>query len=295
MGKMKNDMQENNPLLQVYMKILPVTILAIAAIFVLVKVISGILAPDQLVLNVTYRDYEEGAMLQNPIRIAKDPAFEEEVKLQSDKKKSFLDILVLFEATAEKPAELAELDAQLMPEEVEEPENGTYTFTYEKVKLPKTVYWKAPVWWHPVKTEGTLTAPLKIGEKIELTEDLGPIASGSASFEITGIETTKISTGIFNITVNMTSSDHAAPSNVKLVMGEEVFNEWDGSTELSYDAENGFADRTLVFRYNRSLKDDISDLLEDAVIVVEEITAHREFNDAELTSNIDGVELICVE
>ena len=58
MGKMKDEMQENNPLLQVYMTILPLTVLAVAVIFLLVKLISGMIAPDQLILNAKYHDYQ---------------------------------------------------------------------------------------------------------------------------------------------------------------------------------------------------------------------------------------------
>ena len=63
MGKMKDEMQENNPLLQVYMKILPLTVLAVAVIFLLVKLISGRIAPVQLILNAKYHDFEKGAVL----------------------------------------------------------------------------------------------------------------------------------------------------------------------------------------------------------------------------------------
>ena len=105
----------------------------------------------------------------------------------------------------------------------------------------------------------------------------------------------KISTGIFNINVSMTAAGDVVPSKVKLIMGEEVLQEWDGSSELTYDADNGFADRTLVFRYNRSLIDDISELLETAVVEVEEYTVCREFKDVEFTTNMDGLEIVVVE
>ncbi len=288
MGKMKDEMQENNPLLQVYMKILPVTVAAVAVIFILVKVISGLIAPDQLVLTAKYHDFEEGAVLQTPIRVAKDAEFEKEVKSLTEKKSGFMDILVFLEGTAAgEPVE--------EEDEAAEPENGTYTFTFENTKLPETIYIKNPEWWYPVNTEGNMTAPLKVGEKIDLLKDMGPLACGEAAFEITGIETVKISTGIFNINVTMTAAGESVPSDVKLIMGDEVFEEWDGSSELTYDNETGFADRTLVFRYNRSLRDDISDLVDDAVVVVQEYTVRRVFTEGEITSNIEGLEIVEVQ
>ena len=292
MGKMKDDMKENNPLLQVYMKIIPATVAAVAAIFLLVKLISGMIAPDQLVLTATYKDYAEGAVLQTPIRVAKDAAFEKEVKSLTEKKSGFMDILVFLEGNAEKPEELAELDALENPVEEELPENGTYTFSYENTKLPDTIYVKAPLWWYPVDTEGMMTAPLKVGEKLDLLADFGPLACGEGAFEITGIETTKISTGIFNVTVTITAAGDAVPSDVKLIMEDDVFNEWDGSSELVYDEETGFAERTLVFRYNRSLREDISDLVENATVMVQEYTICTSFEDAEITSNIEGLTIV---
>ena len=283
MGNMRNDRKEDNPLLQVYMKIIPAMIAAIVVIFLLVKLISGIIAPDHLILDVTYNDYEQGAVLKTPMRVAKDAAFEKEVKSMSERKSGFMDVLTLLENTAEKPEELAALDAQEAPKEEETVENGTYRFAYENTKLPDTIYVKSPEWWYPVSTQGDMTMPLEVGAKIDLLKDVGPLAdvSGEAVFEITNIETVKISTGIFNISVSVTAAGKSVPSNVKLVMGNEVFEEWDGSTELVYDKETGFADRTLVFRYNRSLR--------------EEFTVHRQFHDCEIVSNIEGLEIVQVE
>ena len=295
MSNMKKNMEENNPLLQVYKKILPATAIAGTAIFLLVKLISGILAPDQLVLTVTYKDYEDGAAAQGPVRVAMDAAFEKEVKSMSERKSGFMDVLVFLEGTADKPDELAELDAELNPVEEEVPENGTYTFTYEKAKLPETIYVKSPQWWHPVNVENTPAVLLESGAKTETFAELEPFGCGDSLFEITSVETVKISSGIFNVNVTMTASGDAVPSKVKLVMEDEVFAEWDGSSELVYEKENGFADRTLVFRYNRSLREDISDLLENATVEVEEVTVCREFTDAEITSNIEGLEIVMVE
>lgn len=297
MSNMKKNMEENNPLLQVYMKILPATAIAIAAIYFLVKLISGMIAPDQLILTAKYNDYEEGAVIQTPMRVAKDAAFEEEVKQQKEKGRSFTDLLIFFEATAEKSEELAALDAQqglTVPVE-EENEDGTYTFKFESAKLSDKVYVKAPMWWQPVETDGTWTMPFAIGEKMELSADLEGFVNDDAAFEITNIETSKVTTGIFNITVNMTAAGDVVPSKVKLIMGDEVFAEWDGSSELVYNEGTGFEDRTLVFRYNRSLREDISDLVAEATVEVQEYTLCRVFEDAEITSNMDGLELVFVE
>lgn len=284
MGKMKDDMQENNPLLQVYMKILPLTVLAVAVIFFLVKLISGMLAPDQLILNAKYHDFEKGAVLMRPIKVAKDEAFEKEIKQKSEKGSAFTDLLIIIEG-----GELEEEEPGIVSED------GSYFFTYEKTNIPETIYMKAPEWWLPVSVSKERIAPLKVGAKIDLLEEFGATACGDETFEITDIETTKISTGIFNITVKMTSAGEIAPSDVKLIMGDEVFEEWDGSTELVYNEENGFEDRTLVFRYNRSLREDISDLMEDAIVELKEYTVRKVYTESEITSNISGVEIVEVE
>lgn len=284
MGKMKGEMQENNPLLQVYLKILPLTVGAIAVIFVLVKLISGLIAPDQLILTAKYHDFEKGAVLMEPIKVAKDEAFTKEIKQKTEKKSGFTDLLVIIEG-----GELEEEKPGIVSED------GSYFFVYENTKIPETIYVKSPEWWQPVLFDEEQTIPLEVGAKINLVQDSSPLTCADGAFEITNIETTKISTGIFNITVTMTAAGDAVPSNVKLIMGEEVFKEWDGSSELVYNKETGFEERTLVFRYNRSLREDISDLLEEAVVAVEEYTVRRVFKEAEITANIGGVEIVEVE
>lgn len=284
MGKMKDEMQENNPLLQVYLKILPLTVGAIAVIFVLVKLISGLIAPDQLILTAKYHDFEKGAVLREPIKVAKDEAFTKEIKQKTEKKSGFTDLLVIIEG-----GELEEEKPGIVSED------GSYFFVYENTKIPETIYVKSPEWWQPVLFDEEQTIPLEVGAKINLVQDSSPLACADGAFEIKNIETTKISTGIFNITVTMTAAGDAVPSNVRLIMGEEVFKEWDGSSELVYNKETGFEERTLVFRYNRSLREDISDLLEGAVVAVEEYTVRRVFKEAEITANIGGVEIVEVE
>lgn len=284
MGKMKDEMQENNPLLQVYLKILPLTVGAIAVIFVLVKLISGLIAPDQLILTAKYHDFEKGAVLMEPIKVAKDEAFTKEIKQKTEKKSGFTDLLVIIEG-----GELEEEKPGIVSED------GSYFFVYENTKIPETIYVKSPEWWQPVLFDEEQTIPLEVGAKINLVQDSSPLTCADGAFEITNIETTKISTGIFNIAVTMTAAGDAVPSNVRLIMGEEVFKEWDGSSELVYNEETGFEERTLVFRYNRSLREDISDLLEGAVVAVEEYTVRRVFKEAEITANIGGVEIVEVE
>lgn len=284
MGKMRDEIQENNPLLQIYLKILPMTVTAVAVVFVLVKLISGIIAPDQLILTAKYHDFEKGAVLMGPLKVAKDEAFEKEIKQKTEKSSAFTDLLVIIEG-----GELEEEEPGIVSED------GSYFFIYEKTKVPETIYVKAPEWWQPISTQGDQTIPLEVGAKIDLLEESGPLFDGKAEFEITGIETTKISTGIFNVTVTMTAAGDAVPSNVKLIMGEEVFEEWDGSSELVYNEETGFEDRTLVFRYNRSLREDISDLLDDAIVEVQEYTVRRVFTEGEYSANIEGVEIVEVQ
>lgn len=284
MGKMKDEMQENNPLLQVYLKILPLTVAVAAVIFVIVKLISGMIAPDQLILNAKYNDFEKGAVLMGPIRVAKDEKFEKEIKHKTEKSSAFTDLLIIFEGGE--------------PEE-EEPgivsEDGSYFFTYENTKVPEMIYVKKPEWWMPVSFRGENQISLQVGAKIDLPEDIESFTKGEEKIEITGIETTKISTGIFNVTVTMTAAGDAVPSDVKLIMGEEVFEEWDGSSNLVYNEETGFEDRTIVFRYNRGLREDISDLLKDAIVEVQECTVRKVFKEGEYSVNLDGVKVVEVD
>lgn len=288
-------LMEENPLARVYLTILPALAAAIILIFGAVKLISALIAPDQLVVDITYHDYAEGAVMKTPIRVAKDAAFEEEIKNMADRKSGFMDILVILEKTVDKSDELAALDAQEEPVEEEKPEDGTYTFTFENTKLSDTIYMKAPMWWYAIDSSGSIELPLEIGASAAVPAVPETEGMEAGEFQITNVETTKISTGIFNVTVTLTSEKEAAPSKVRLIMEDEVFEEWDGSSELVYNEETGFTDRTLVFRYNRSLRDDISDLLENAVVSVEEFTVRKVFTDAEIKTNINGLKIVPVE
>lgn len=267
---MKDEMQENNPLLEVYKKVLPATVIAVVVIYFLVKVISGLIAPKELVIQASYGDFEQGAVMQVPMQAATDETFENELKYVQKQQSGFSNAFDFLNIEGEK-------------EVVEE--NGTYTFKYEYRETPETVYVKAPEWWTPVNTEGNMMLPAEIGAESGAVEDYG-------TFLVSNIEVVKISTGIFNINVIITSAGEAAVSDLKLIMGGYVFEEWDGSTELVYDEETGFADRTVVFRYNREALEDISHLMEDAELMVQEYTVHKTYEDAVITSNLEGLEIV---
>lgn len=271
MGKMKDEMQENNPLLQVYMKILPLTVVAAAVIYLLVKVISGLIAPEQLILEANYADFEQGAVMTVPMKAAVDEAFTEELKSAEKQKSGFFNTLDFLNFGS--------------GEEEVAAEDGSYAFRFEYREAPETVYVKSPEWWCPVQTDGTVVLPLENGAETEKIEDYGTI-------KITNVEIVKISTGVFNVNVEITAAGDAVPSDVKLNMGGYEFDEWDGSTELVYDEETGFADRTLVFRYNREALEDISHLVGEATLDIREYTVHKEYEDVEITSSLEGLKII---
>lgn len=274
MSNIKDEMRENNPLIKAYLRILPVTVIVAAAIYLLVRLISAFTAPDQLMLNVKYADFEQGAVLKEPMRVAFDEAFENELSYVKEKKSGFMDNFVFWDSGEE--------------EEEEANENGTYTFTYEYREIPDTLYVKAPAWWHTTDTEGNMMMPMMVGAETD------PV-TGQGSFKITNIETAKITTGVFNVTVTVSSTMDAVPSDLKLVMGGYVFEEWDGSSEVVYDEENGFAARTVVFRYNKDAREDISDLFEDATLMVQKYTVRKVYTDSEIQSNMDGLTFITCE
>lgn len=271
MNKTKTEM-EQNPLLKVYLKIIPAVVIAVVVIYFLVKVISGLIAPNQLELQVTYNDFEQGAVMQTAMRAAADENFEEPLTQVVRKKTGFQEIADFFNFGAE---------------ETVEAENGTYTFKYEyRDELP-AVYVKQPEWWCPIEME-EVRLPLAEGSS-------GVIPESGETFEIKNVEVIKISTGIFNVNVTLSAGANAAPTNVQLSMGGYVFDEWDETETVSYDPETGFAERTLVYRFNRDARDDLSDLMDDAELAVSEYTAHRQYMDVEISSNVDGLSIHIVE
>ena len=271
MSKMKDNRRENNPLLAVYMKILPATVLAVVVIFCIVKLITGLTAPEQIVLNVNYRDFEMWAEIQGAMSAATDEAFENELKYVEKKESGFYNIFDFFNSEEGNDTDSAE--------------DGNYTFTFETKEMPSVIYVKSPEWWYPIDTDGSIELSLENGAETEPVTEAG-------GFKITNIETVKISTGVFNVNVTMSATKDAVPSDIKLIMDDHEFEEWDGSTEVTYDEATGFAERTVVFRFNRGNRDDISDLFDDAKIVVDEYTVRKKYTVGEISSNVDGLEIV---
>lgn len=265
---------EDNPLLKVYMIALPVTALAIVLIYLLVRMVSKAVGPDELILNVEYHDYETGAVLKTPMRAAADEEFEQELSYVKQKKSGFMDDFVFWESGEDREEDAAE--------------NGSCTFTYEYREIPDTIYVKSPEWWYTVDTGGNMRIPAQIGAETDPVTDQG-------SFRITNIGTTKITTGVFNVEITVSAAGDAVPSNMKLDMGGYVFEEWDGSSEVTYDTENGFASRTAVFRYNKDAREDISDLFDDAGVIIQEYTVRKIYRDSEIRSNVDGLQIVELE
>lgn len=266
----KKGSMNDNPLLKVYLKILPALAAAVVVIVVLVKLITGIFAPEQIILEVKYDDYEDGALIQSMVRVAEDEAFTKELDPVVEKKSGFMNTFDFF--TVEEESGLST-------------ENGTYTFTYETEKIPSVLYVKSPEWWYPVDTDGSIVLPAEVGAATEAVTEAG-------GFTITNIETVKISSGIFNVNVTMSATMDAVPSDIRLIMDGYKFEEWDGSTDVTFDEATGFAERTVVFRFNRGSHEDISELLADAQIVVEEYTVRKKYTAGTISSNVDGMTIL---
>lgn len=272
MGKRKEEMNDN-PLFRVYMVAIPLMVAVIAVIYLLVRLAFSVFGPDEMTVVVTYHDYEKGAILKEPMRVASDKAFTEELNGVKKKKSGFMDDFVFWETEDE--------------DETDADENGTYTFQYEYRDLPDTLYVQDPVWWYPVDTKGAMAIPLKTGEKTDSVSEWG-------AFEITEVRDDKITSGVFNVTVTITGTMDAVPSEMKLNMGGYIFEEWDGSTEVAYDDADGFASRTVVFRFNKDAREDISDLLADAKLIVQEYTVRKTYTDREIVSGADDVQFVGV-
>ncbi len=274
MGKMKDGMKENNPLIQAYLKILPLTLGAIVVIFVIVKLLSGIFAPKELTVDVKFKDFEQGAVMKVPMRAAADEAFTEELELIQERKSGFMNVLDFLNTGEE--------------EESAEAEDGSYTFKFEYKEKPETVYLKTAQWWYPYALEEAMTLPAVAGAQSAEFEEFGAVT-------VSNVEVIKISTGLFNVNVTLSAAGDAVPTDVKLEMGGYVFDEWDGSTEPVYNEETGFSDRTLVFRYNRNAEDGIDDLMKEAELEIHEFTIHREYVDFEISTGNEGFSMILPE
>lgn len=165
------------------------------------------------------------------------------------------------------------------------PDNDLYEFIYDIDNIPDEVYIMKPC-IYSLLDDKTISIPLKLGSVAEL--------NGEDWLTIENITTTKIYTGVFQIAVSITAGQNAIPSIKSLKIGDVVLDELVGETEskIEFDENANYISETFCFKYNIGAKDDISDLLSDSTLTLDNIYSKVCNVDIDVSSDIDSIKLI---
>lgn len=165
------------------------------------------------------------------------------------------------------------------------PDNGLYAFIYDIDNIPDAVYIMKPCIYSLINDK-TVSIPLKQGSVAEL--------NGEDWLTIENITTTKIYTGVFQIAVSITASQNAVPSVKSLKIGDVILDEFVGETisKIEFDENANYLSETFCFKYNTGAKDDISELLSDSTLILDNIYSKVCNVEINATSDIDSINLI---
>ena len=157
----------------------------------------------------------------------------------------------------------------------DDPDREVSEYTYQIDTIPKTIYIKAPDLY-------LLSQPYSM----ELPCTAGNTADydGNPWFTIRSVSTEKISDGVFDITVTIDAFQDVVPFITSLKIDGITLDEIGDDPDKIMKFDNcHYVTETFLFRYNRNARNDISDILPQAVLQIENI--HYRISDAKLTAS----------
>lgn len=166
----------------------------------------------------------------------------------------------------------------------------TFTFQYQYKKLPKKLYVKPPSLLVPVVPDPSepVTIDLNFDSKTAIYQ-------GQEIFSVQSAETTKIASGVFHIDITTIPSKIAVPTQTRLKIGDMTLEETKTSgpsTTFSFNDETGFEAAAFLFVYNTGAKDQIDDLMEKAVLIIDEFVIDTDSIPCSVTSDWETLEII---
>ena len=167
-----------------------------------------------------------------------------------------------------------------------DPDRGVEEYTYQIDTIPRKIYIKAPDLYllsQPYSAE----IPCTTGNTLDY--------DGHPWFTIRSISTEKVSTGVFNIKVTIDAFQDVIPFITSLKIDGITLDEIGDDPDKIMKFDNyHYTTETFLFRYNRNARDDISNLIPQAVLQIKDI--HYRVSDARITAscNIPTVSIFIV-
>ena len=166
------------------------------------------------------------------------------------------------------------------------PNENYYAYTFKVDAVPDTVYVMKPCIYKKIE-EGPVCVQLNgSAGKAEL--------DGQDWFTVTDVTCSKIAAGVFHIAVSLEASLSAYPAEMYLTVGDVRLSSIPGDpdSDVNFDHEDNFKSAVYCFKYNVGAADDISGLLDQAVLEAGDIYMKICNVDVSVSSNMDTVKLV---
>lgn len=161
-------------------------------------------------------------------------------------------------------------------------DDGIYIFQFGCENLPSKIYLAPPSLLVVQRFEASEAVAFALN-----SEDRTIYEKDSPFFEITSIESTRISAGVFQIDIHIVPAPNRYPWDVSLILGDTSLPQiFGGTVAYSFDSTSGFEPNTLGFRYNTGARDQIDSLLDDAVLIIGGMVLNVDNPEMVITSDV---------
>ena len=165
-------------------------------------------------------------------------------------------------------------------------DRGAEEYTYQIDTIPKVIYIKPPDLY-------LLSQPYSA--EIPCTAGNTADYNGAPWFTVRAVSTEKISAGVFDIKVTLDAFQDVVPLMTSLKIDGIILNEIRDDPDKIMEFDNfHYTTETLLFRYNRHAREDISDLLPEAVLQIDDISYRISNASITASCNIPDVNIVIV-
>lgn len=163
---------------------------------------------------------------------------------------------------------------------------GTEEYAYQIDTIPKVIYITPPDLY-------LLSQPYSA--EISCTTGNTANYNGDPWFTIRAVSTEKISAGVFDIKVTLDAFQDVVPFMTSLKIDGIILKEIRDDPDKIMEFDNfHYTTETLLFRYNRHAREDISDLLSQAVLRIDNISYRISNASITASCNIPDINIVIV-
>lgn len=211
--------------------------------------------PVTLVLQVKYDDIDHTTTLGNSMTASADESFTDLLQL---KRRRMIDV-------------------------------DTFTFEYHCETLPEKIYVKPPSLLIDVTPDPEESVRTNLN-----ADTMTASYRGEDLFSLQSVETEMADSGTFRITVTASPSETAVPIEAKLCLGDVVLDEEKTFEKVKYTFHDpkGFASNVFTFVYHADGRENIDELMKQAVFVTETFTYNTNSHTCSISSDLEFLEII---